>query len=516
MLNIAFRVNGGMGTVLVRANFIQYFYNRFSNICRIDIYGHNNEEVNAGIFSNNNCYDSVFTSSKWSDELEKNYNLIVILDAWPNVIKCQIPVESEYEELRKIIRSWESFKKTDDNDRYFKWIRESKPYLYEFLKIRGNTILNSLDIFDDFKIGEDYIINIAMPEANKQDEVLHRYGLKPNKFITIQRGANPKLKFSDLPKLWPKNYYIELIKLIKQKLGEFKIVQIGQVTETSSALPGVDLSLLGQTNLETLKILLKNSYLHIDSECGMVHLRKAIHGGPSVVFFGPTDPKIFGYKGNLNLRANVCLGGCAEISEHWENTCPKGDSTPACMVMLKPLDVMVAVEEFINNGFRSPDVTIFEGTRQLLSDPRINLNQEWVESWLKTRKVFDYQFVDIKLKDLIFQKFNGLETEWDLLPLEESPVYKYLSGDREPYYLDAALRKAKLKDNPHSEKRMLALMKKIEKEGFNSKDKIIVDMDNHIMDGYHRASWLLYKYGPEKEIQVVRLYGNWNSMIKRD
>lgn len=515
MLNVAFRVNGGMGTVLVRANFIQYFYNRFSNICRIDIYGHNSEEVNSGIFSNNNCYDSVFTSNKWSEESEKNYNLIIVLDAWPNVIKNQIPSEADYDELRNIIGKWENFKKTDDNDRYFKWIRESKPYLYEFLKIRGNTILNSLDVFNDFKIQDDYIINIPLPSEEEQHELLSKHGLLANKFITIQRGANPKLKFKDLPKLWLKDYYIQLIQLIKEKFPGFKIVQVGQVTETSSELAGVDVSLLGQTNLDTLKTLLKNSYLHFDSECGMVHLRKAVHGGPSVVFFGPTDPRIFGYKGNLNLRSEACPGGCAEISEHWENTCPKGDSIPTCMAMLKPSDVIAAVEEFIKAGFTSTESAIFEGTRKLLSDSRIQLNQEWVDSWLKTRKIFDYSFVSIKLKDLIFQKFNGLESEWDLLPLEESPVYKYLKGDKEPYYLDSALRKAKLKDNPHSEKRMLALMKQIEKEGFNPRNKIIVDMDNHIMDGYHRASWLLYKYGPNKEIQVVRLYGNWNSMIKR-
>ena len=37
MLKVVFKVNGGMGTLLVRANFIQYFYNKYSDICQIDV-----------------------------------------------------------------------------------------------------------------------------------------------------------------------------------------------------------------------------------------------------------------------------------------------------------------------------------------------------------------------------------------------------------------------------------------------------------------------------------------------
>lgn len=41
---------------------------------------------------------------------------------------------------------------------------------------------------------------------------------------------------------------------------------------------------------EKLKVILKHAKLHIDSEGGLVHLRHAIKGGPSVVLFGPTSP----------------------------------------------------------------------------------------------------------------------------------------------------------------------------------------------------------------------------------
>ena len=67
MLKVAFKVNGGMGTLLVRANFIQYFYNKYAEICQIDVFGHNTASLNEGIFSDNNCYDSVYLGSQWRD-----------------------------------------------------------------------------------------------------------------------------------------------------------------------------------------------------------------------------------------------------------------------------------------------------------------------------------------------------------------------------------------------------------------------------------------------------------------
>ena len=53
-----------------------------------------------------------------------------------------------------------------------------------------------------------------------------------------------------------------------------------------------------------LKILLKNALYHIDGECGMVHLRKALKTGPSVVLFGPTPIKFFSYSNNRFFLLN--------------------------------------------------------------------------------------------------------------------------------------------------------------------------------------------------------------------
>lgn len=512
MIKAAFRVNGGMGTLIVRANFLQYLYNKFSNICSFDVFGHQNSEVNNLVFAGNNCYDNLFTANQWNDARLGQYHLVVTLDAWPNVQRNTIPQGDEYKGLKKIIDKWEKFKNSDNNERFFRWIRESKPYLYSYMCAQGKYILNCIDIFDDFDIQDEYILRIPEPNREETARILANFGLQDKKYITVQRGANSKLKYKDLPKLWPENYYNELISLIRENFPEYTIVQLGQKTDTSRELLGVDVNCLNRTNADELKAILKHSYLHIDSECGMVHLRKALHGGPSLVFFGPTLPELFGYKGNINLRASVCPTGCAEVTDHWENTCPRGCAMPACMVALTPDFVFGKIKDYLSgNPLRNQDYSQTEKVLQeLRKEPNCHLNEQWINDWLKHQKVFGYAKVKIKLKDLYFQRFTGDEAKWVLLPLGDSPVLAYLKGDKEQYYLDQALRKAKLDDNPHSERRMIELFDSIERNGFNKDHKIFIDAVNHIMDGYHRASWLMAKEGGDYEVEVIRIYGNWS------
>lgn len=517
MLKVVFKVNGGMGTLLVRANFIQYFYNKYSDICQIDVFGHNSASVNEGIFSDNNCYDSVYLGSQWRDEFVSSYDVVIFLDLLPDVVKLDIhePISGELKGLVDILSKWKSFKAIDNNERFFKWVRESKPYVYSWLAANGKSIIDSLDIYNDFDIKDEYILKLPKPSDESVDHILSGYGLTRGEFITIQRGANPKLKYSNLPKLWPVEYYNDLVTKIKARDPNIKIVQIGERTATSQELEGIDCCLLDRTNYEELKALLIGSKLHIDSECGMVHLRKALNAGPSLVFFGPTLPGIFGYKNNINLRSNVCNLGCAEFFDHWEHICLRGEKCPPCMKALTPDVVFDAVSDILFEDQIISDCIDHKPTNtdrilnELRENPNVLLNESWVDSWLKNQKIFAYSFVPIKLRDLTFQKFVGGDKKWVLLPMSDSPVVAYLQGNKEPYYLDAALRKAQLDDNPHSEKRLISLIESIDKQGYDNRYKIFVDSVNHIMDGYHRASWLYNKYGPDYEVEVIRVYGDW-------
>lgn len=175
--------------------------------------------------------------------------------------------------------------------------------------------------------------------------ILDVYGLKRGNYITICRAVDIKYN-SNHPKLWPLEYYNELIHKIKSKYPDIKIVQVGSDI-SYGAFDGVDLCLCGQTSLEQIKVLLKYSLLHIDGEGGLVHMKRFLNG-ISVVLFGPTSPEVYGYEENINIYNQICPISCCQISRQWANECMKEHVAPApCMKCLTPTIVFKAISEYL-------------------------------------------------------------------------------------------------------------------------------------------------------------------------
>lgn len=87
--------------------------------------------------------------------------------------------------------------------------------------------------------------------------------------------------------------------------------------------------------------------MHIDTEGGLVHLRHALGGGPSVVLFGPTSPQVYGYKENLNLRSDKCSVPCEWVVDDWLTRCPRRTDKHLCMCSLSPEYVAEQINLFI-------------------------------------------------------------------------------------------------------------------------------------------------------------------------
>lgn len=90
-----------------------------------------------------------------------------------------------------------------------------------------------------------------------------------------------------------KNYpfWEEVFDIIKQFLGDIKIIQVG--LKNDPTFRGVDLNLCGQTNLYELSYLIKNAVLSISGDTSTIHLADAFQT-PLVALFGLTDPRISG------------------------------------------------------------------------------------------------------------------------------------------------------------------------------------------------------------------------------
>ena len=208
---------------------------------------------------------------------------------------------------------------------------------------RGDLRIQQPDVGGLLGIGTDFDVDIPAP--TDEDAVLRKFGLDGKTFVTLNRGIDASAKAAESTKMWPLDYYVRLVADLKRAFPDRIFAQLGVSEERSPKIPGVDVDLVGKTNLDEVKILLKRAESHIDGEGGMTHLRRAMKGGPSVVLFGPTEPTLYGYPQNLNLRASYCRA-CEWADPNWSAVCPRTGGKAECMERLTPEFVVEKIVDF--------------------------------------------------------------------------------------------------------------------------------------------------------------------------
>ncbi len=131
------------------------------------------------------------------------------------------------------------------------------------------------------------------------------------------------------------------------RLYGINVIQLGNSNE--EIVEGVNYSLNGSTTLNQTAMVLKNALCHLDTEGGLVHLNRAVHG-TSVVMFGPTPIKTFGYPQNINLAPSSCKE-CFWTTLTWLLECPRETSGPECMAVYEPDRVAATVAATIAKQF---------------------------------------------------------------------------------------------------------------------------------------------------------------------
>ena len=140
----------------------------------------------------------------------------------------------------------------------------------------------------------------------------------------------------------------------------------------------------------------------------------------------------------------------------------------------------------------------YSGLR-LLDDDRFELDYEFVYKRLETKKIYDYKVDTIKLKDL---RRSWIDKK--LYTLAECSPYKYLQGNDEQYQNYCKIN-SEVSPFDMSKERFDKLIQSI-KKSYDARKMPVVNKDNVIMDGQHRTSVLLYLYGEDYEIPVLRLF----------
>lgn len=183
-------------------------------------------------------------------------------------------------------------------------------------------------------------------------EILAKFALNEKSFITIQTGAGACFsKYQTDTRQWDVSKYEELVTLLKKEYPNYKIVQVGE--KRQNAIQNVDMDLRGKTSFSELLVLLKTAKLHISQEGGMVILRHFLEGGKSVVLFGPTDEKFYGFPENINISARPCPYPCEWITKNWMKECMRSGKRPECIYNLLSSSI---VEEISKNNMLGREI----------------------------------------------------------------------------------------------------------------------------------------------------------------
>lgn len=335
-IRIAIILKGGLGDVLFGGIYANAFIKNFRVGSETSVYVAQSVEVIRTVFNkiSNIQFEQLNTFN------ERNFDLVISLTImFPRVVKFSSFLKKKsdlFEYILQLKQFEEKLTRILADDRQ----------LNQLLWMLGSGLnrLTALNIAGNLDINENFTLQV--PEAGYS--IFERFPhLKNKKFITISRGVDAKNSYKDSIRLWSVKKYEEFIAEFKFTYPEYNIVYLGSDKASCEKIEGVDINLVGETSISELMVVLNESKIHFDGECGMVHLRHFICRKPSIVLFGPTSPKLKGYSENINIR-NGCscpLPMCEHIllDGKWANTCLKNTTARgACIESISVKQVMDA------------------------------------------------------------------------------------------------------------------------------------------------------------------------------
>jgi ADP-heptose:LPS heptosyltransferase len=210
----------------------------------------------------------------------------------------------------------------------------------ERARMQGENRYSKLGAGGIFSIPNKHV-NLYL-NANYEKETSKFKIKKP--YITFNYGADDVLKDGRVQnKMWPLEYHVELIKMLKENYKNIEIIQLGGSSVTK--VDGADKYILGE-NLEIVKYLLKRALFHFDCEGGLVHMATQLKT-KCFVIFGPTPVWYYGYEENTNFVPNICRE-CIFLSNTWYTNCLKSDK-PLCVYEITPDIVFEKMNDYLSS-----------------------------------------------------------------------------------------------------------------------------------------------------------------------
>ncbi|MDO8446180.1 MAG: glycosyltransferase family 9 protein [Deltaproteobacteria bacterium] len=190
-----------------------------------------------------------------------------------------------------------------------------------------------------------------VPPVLKEEKVASVRSLLKEKGVNEgEKIVSVNVNASDLSveRKWPRESFVELIASIIEREKETRIILVGSKGEVKyvksvyDSLPeetrGRVIDLSGNLDIEEFIALLKHSALFITNDSGPLHIASSL-GTPTVSFFGPESPSLYGPVGSRNMvfYAGIYCSPCLNVYNAKTAMC-KGDNR--CMKEIKPSEVI--------------------------------------------------------------------------------------------------------------------------------------------------------------------------------
>lgn len=386
-IHVAFYMQGGVGDIIVYLKYIEKFAKMFDCKFSIDLYPTLKKVVYEKLLYKYSFINNVYNGLADYQNYYLNYDIAI------NMQRITKIDNFNDEKVKKLSpKCAEVVEKMINFEKQFPFVYKNMWQANYISKDIGMALNKNRCLLPDISSSlglteEDKTLLALLPQSF---DILNRYNLKDIKYITIHRGIDNQVKSNDSVRLWPIEYYNDLVKRIKENYPSLKIIQLGYSKEWDLPIENVDVDLRGETTFDEVMSILKYSSLHIDYEGGYVHINNLL-SNKSVVIFGQTEIKDVGYEGNINLKSNVCPVSCEGLSDKWAFQCIRGfDNPPPCMTELKPDYVFNQIKPYLDTKMSEPQKVV---NRLSTAD----VNEYFSNNHIENAKIlfFGKEFLDV-------------------------------------------------------------------------------------------------------------------------
>ncbi len=343
-LRVAVLLYGGLGDYIVSKVWLHYLHEKYDvSYSDIALYVHEKD-----VASVQSVYRDVIPEAQvraldlQNPKLipEEEYDAVFWLNMVPAVVAWnEVAVQKNgllYDYMRRVIAFGTEHYKANlfASQRYYEVIQHLDKIRY----------IQFADLFDEFLISDEFPCEYSVDEGR----VLSELGLAGKRYITLNTGLNAEYRKKKNGRAWDIRCWKRLAELIRVEYPEVMIVQLGLSADVEDI--GADVNLCGRTDVDQLKVVLRHAFLHADYEGGLVHLRHVMHGGPSVVMYGPTSMERFHYAENIGIRSDACPVACEWKYKDWFATCHNEEHLYICMKSITPERVFEKVKEYLDGN----------------------------------------------------------------------------------------------------------------------------------------------------------------------